>query len=164
MLTNKKHLAKTSGTPGKTQLINHFVVNAPQAPWFLVDLPGYGYAKAPKRMSEKWMNFSKFYLRSRPNLMCVMVLLDCRLEPQDVDLDFMDWLGSEQIPFVMVFTKIDKLKPGVWEKNFAVYSRKMLETWEELPQVFATSAEGKQGKQEVLDFIGGVNATYADQA
>ena len=160
MLCNKKSLAKTSGKPGKTQLINHFIINEKTDPWYLVDFPGYGYAKAPKKEQEKWLNFSKRYLTSRQNLSCVMLLLDSRHTPMKVDTQFMEWLATKGIPFVMVFTKIDKLGSGELNKNLSAYKRKMLNTWEDLPDIFCTSAEKQYGKQEVLDFFGKINETY----
>lgn len=152
MLMGKKDLAKTSSEPGKTRLINHFIVNDD---WFLVDLPGYGYAKALRSSREKWIKFIRKYILERENLYCVMVLLDIRVEPQQNDLDFMNWLGENEIPFVMVFTKMDKLVKAVVEKNLAAYHEEMFKSWEELPQIFITSAEKGTGREELLDFIEG---------
>jgi len=152
MLMGKKDLAKTSSEPGKTRLINHFIVNDD---WFLVDLPGYGYAKALRSSREKWIKFIRKYILERENLYCVMVLLDIRVEPQQNDLDFMNWLGENEIPFVMVFTKMDKLGIAVVEKNLAAYHEEMFKSWEELPQIFITSAEKGTGREELLDFIEG---------
>ena len=152
MLMGKKDLAKTSSEPGKTRLINHFIVNDD---WFLVDLPGYGYAKALRSSREKWIKFIRKYILERENLYCVMVLLDIRVEPQQNDLDFMNWLGENEIPFVMVFTKMDKLGKAVVEKNLATYHEEMFKSWEELPQIFITSAEKGTGREELLDFIEG---------
>jgi len=152
MLMGKKDLAKTSSEPGKTRLINHFIVNDD---WFLVDLPGYGYAKALRSSREKWIKFIRKYILERENLYCVMVLLDIRVEPQQNDLDFMNWLGENEIPFVMVFTKMDKLGKVVVEKNLATYHEEMFKSWEELPQIFITSAEKGTGREELLDFIEG---------
>ena len=152
MLMGKKDLAKTSSEPGKTRLINHFIVNDD---WFLVDLPGYGYAKALRSSREKWIKFIRKYILERENLYCVMVLLDIRVEPQQNDLDFMNWLGENEIPFVMVFTKMDKLGKVVVEKNLAAYHEEMFKSWEELPQIFITSAEKGTGREELLDFIDG---------
>jgi len=152
MLMGKKDLAKTSSEPGKTRLINHFIVNDD---WFLVDLPGYGYAKALRSSREKWIKFIRKYILERENLYCVMVLLDIRVEPQQNDLDFMNWLGENEIPFVMVFTKMDKLGKVVMEKNLAAYHEEMFKSWEELPQIFITSAEKGTGREELLDFIEG---------
>jgi GTP-binding protein len=150
MLMGMKNLAKTSSEPGKTRLINHFIVNNE---WYLVDLPGYGYAKALRSSREKWIKFIRKYILERENLYCVMVLLDIRLEPQQNDLDFMNWLGENAIPFVMIFTKIDKIGKMAIEKNLAVYHEAMFKSWEELPQIFVTSAEKGTGKGELLDFI-----------
>ncbi len=150
MLMGMKNLAKTSSEPGKTRLINHFIVNNE---WYLVDLPGYGYAKALRSSREKWIKFIRKYMLERENLYCVMVLLDIRLEPQQNDLDFMNWLGENEIPFVMIFTKTDKLGRTAIDKNLAVYREEMSKSWEELPAVFVTSAEKGTGKEELLDFI-----------
>ena len=152
MLMGKKDLAKTSSEPGKTRLINHFIVNDD---WFLVDLPGYGYAKALRSSREKWIKFIRKYILERENLYCVMVLLDIRVEPQQNDLDFMNWLGENEIPFVMVFTKMDKLGKVAVVTNLAAYHEEMFKTWEELPQIFITSAEKGTGREELLDFIEG---------
>jgi GTP-binding protein len=154
MLTNHKKLAKTSGQPGKTQLINHFLINNE---WYLVDLPGYGYAKVMRNQRNKWMNFIREYMLSRKNLYCVMVLIDIRLEPQEIDLDFMNWLGVSGIPFAMVFTKADKLGKTQVDKNLAAYRREMLKSWEELPPQFVTSATSETGRDEILDFIQQIN-------
>ncbi len=150
MLMGVKNLAKTSSEPGKTRLINHFIVNNE---WYLVDLPGYGYAKVLRSSREKWIKFIRKYILERENLYCVMVLLDIRLEPQQNDLDFMNWLGENGIPFVMVFTKTDKLSKSIIEKNLEAYHEEMFKSWEELPQIFVTSAEKGTGKEELLDFI-----------
>ena len=150
MLMGMKNLAKTSSEPGKTRLINHFIVNNE---WFLVDLPGYGYAKVLRSSREKWIKFIRKYILERVNLYCVMVLLDIRLEPQQNDLDFMNWLGENEVPFVMVFTKTDKLGRIAIEKNLATYRDEMLKSWEETPRIFVTSAEKGTGKEELLDFI-----------
>lgn len=150
MLMGTKNLAKTSSEPGKTRLINHFMVNNE---WYLVDLPGYGYAKALRTSREKWLKFINKYMLTRENLYCVMVLLDIRLEPQQNDLDFMNWLGENGVPFVMVFTKTDKLGRNAIEKNLAVYHEEMFKSWEELPQIFVTSAEKGTGRDELLEFI-----------
>jgi GTP-binding protein len=154
MLTHHKKLAKTSGQPGKTQLINHFLINNE---WYLVDLPGYGYAKVMRNQRNKWLNFIREYMLSRKNLHCVMVLIDIRLEPQEIDLDFMNWLGVNGIPFAMVFTKADKLGKTQLDKNLAAYRREMLKSWEELPPQFVTSATSEMGRDEVLDFIQQIN-------
>ena len=150
MLMGINGLAKTSAEPGKTRLINHFIVNNQ---WFLVDLPGYGYAKVLRSNREKWMTFIRKYMLERENLYCVMVLLDIRLEPQQNDLDFMAWLGGYGIPFVMVFTKADKLGKNAVEQNLEVYRTEMLKEWEELPRIFVTSAEKGTGREDLLTFI-----------
>lgn len=159
LLMGAKNLAKTSSEPGKTRLINHFLVNEE---WFLVDLPGYGYAKVLRSSREKWMQFIRRYLLERPNLTCVMVLLDIRLEPQQNDLEFMAWLGENGIPFVMVFTKADKLSKTAAAGNLATYREEMLKSWESLPPVFVTSAEKGTGKEELLDFIAETNVRWAN--
>jgi len=149
-ICNNKKLAKTSSTPGKTQLINHFIINNE---WYLVDLPGYGFTKTPVHLKQKWMNFTRNYLRHRENLMCVFVLLDSRHNVQKVDAEFMEWLGENGIPFVMVFTKMDKLDPRDIEGNIKAYQDKMSEKWSFLPQHFLTSSEKKEGNEEILAFI-----------
>ena len=150
MMMWMKNLAKTSSEPGKTRLINHFLVNNEL---YLVDLPGYGYAKVLRSSREKWMKFIRKYLLERSNLYCVMVLLDVRVEPQQIDLDFMNWLGENEIPFVMVFTKSDKLGKVTVEKNIAVYREAMLQHWEALPEIFTTSSEKGIGREELLEFM-----------
>ena len=150
MLMGNKSLAKTSGTPGKTQLINHFIVNEK---WYLVDLPGYGYAKVSKNQRDKWQKLISNYLIQRTALTLVFVLLDSRLEPQKIDLEFMNWCGENQVPFAMVFTKIDKLSSTELNRNLAKYKKEMLKTWEELPPLFTTSATSASGKEPVLNYI-----------
>jgi len=150
MLVNFRDLAKVSGAPGKTRLINHFNINDE---WFLVDLPGYGYAKALRSSREKWSTFIRKYLSVRENLYCVFALIDSRHEPQENDLEFMTWMGLNGVPFAMVFTKTDKLSKKQLEKNLASYKGEMLKTWEELPPFFVTSAETKLGRDEILGFI-----------
>jgi len=154
MLSNKRALAKISGKPGKTRLINHFLINKE---WYLVDLPGYGYAKVPKAERLKWEKFLKRYILKRENLYCLFVLIDSRHEAQKVDLDFMEWLGVSGIPFSIIFTKTDKLKPEELEANLKAYEEKMFETWETMPGYFASSAETSAGKDEILAFIEDVN-------
>ncbi|HCE58133.1 MAG TPA: YihA family ribosome biogenesis GTP-binding protein [Prolixibacteraceae bacterium] len=153
-LTNKKALAKISGKPGKTRLINHFLINKE---WYLVDLPGYGYAEVPKKERLKWEQMIKRYILQRENLYCLFVLIDARHEAQKVDLDFMEWLGISQIPFSIVFTKIDKLKPAELETNLKIYEEKLFETWETLPVYFVTSAETGEGNEELLGYIEQLN-------
>ena len=149
-LVQRKGLAKTSSTPGKTIAINHFVVNNQ---WYLVDLPGYGYAKRSKKSREEWRVMLANYISRRRNLVCTFVLVDSRIEPQNSDIGFMEWLGENGIPFSIVFTKADKLSKAELEKNVAAYKARLLEDWEELPMVFVTSSESKQGREEILDFI-----------
>ena len=159
MLTNHKKLAKTSGTPGKTQLINHFLINKE---WYLVDLPGYGYAKVSKSARARFEKFISDYLLNREQLVTVFVLLDCRLEPQKIDLEFMNWCGEKNISFSMVFTKADKLSSSVLQKNLAKYKKEMIKYWAELPPVFVTSSESKLGQEKLLNYIGGINDAIAD--
>ena len=153
-LTNKKSLAKISGRPGKTRLINHFLINKE---WYLVDLPGYGYAEVPKKERLKWEQMIKRYILQRENLYCLFVLIDARHEAQKVDLDFMEWLGISQIPFSIVFTKIDKLKPAELQTNLKNYEEKLFETWETLPVYFVTSAETGEGNEELLGYVEKLN-------
>ncbi|GAA4006477.1 ribosome biogenesis GTP-binding protein YihA/YsxC [Hymenobacter fastidiosus] len=161
MLTGQKGLAKTSSLPGKTQLINHFLINDA---WYLVDLPGYGYAKVSKDSRAAWLKMINFYMRRRENLACVFVLVDSRHEPQTPDLEFMEMLGTEGVPFVMVFTKTDKQSGSRTQQNIVTYLQKMSETWDELPRHFITSAEEKTGREEVLDFIEEINRQLAQTA
>lgn len=151
MLTGQKKLAKTSSTPGKTQLINHFDINNE---WYLVDLPGYGFAKVSKSKRATFEQFISDYLLDRSTLVNTFVLLDSRLEPQKIDLEFMNWCGEKGIPFSMVFTKIDKLSSSALQKNLAAYRKEMLKYWEELPPVFTTSSESSFGKEKLLNYIG----------
>jgi GTP-binding protein len=150
MLTDQKKLAKTSSTPGKTQLINHFEINKE---WYLVDLPGYGYAKVSKSARHQFEKFISEYLLQRTTLINTFVLLDSRLEPQKIDLEFMNWCGEKGIPFSMVFTKIDKLSSSALQKNLGAYRKEMLKYWEELPPVFTTSSESKFGQEKLLNYI-----------
>ena len=150
MLTNHKKLAKTSGTPGKTQLINHFLINEQ---WYLVDLPGYGYAKVSKTARHSFEKFISEYLLQREPLINTFVLLDSRLEPQKIDIEFMNWCGEKGIPFSMVFTKIDKISSAALQKNLAIYKKEMLKSWEELPPVFITSSESNFGREKLLNYI-----------
>lgn len=155
MLTERNKLAKTSGRPGKTQLINHFKINNE---WFLVDLPGYGYAKVSKSIKKTFQSFIKQYFLNREQLICTFVLVDSRLEPQKIDLEFMEFLGENGIPFCIIFTKADKLKLNELNKNIQFYSKKMTSTlWEEMPQYFATSATNSTGKEELLNYIDQIN-------
>ena len=154
MLTNNRKLAKTSSTPGKTLLINHFIINKE---WYLVDLPGYGFAKRSKKEVDRLDQMIRGYILQREQLVNVFVLVDIRLEPQKIDLEFMEWLGLSSIPFSIVFTKADKLTPNKCQQAIEAYKKKLLETWEELPPVFLTSAEKKEGRAEVLDYIEQIN-------
>ena len=157
MLSGRKKLAKISSTPGKTRLINHFLVNDE---WYIVDLPGYGYAKISKTERQKWRKMVHQYLRMRSNLMCVFVLIDSRIPPQKIDLEFMDWLGSHQIPFVIVFTKADKLKKSELDNPKSELEKAMLTSWESLPQLFYSSGRDSTGKEELLSFIEETNALF----
>lgn len=154
MLTNNKNLAKTSGKPGKTQLINHFKINNN---WFLVDLPGYGYARVSKSTKKVFQKFITQYFEKRKQLILAFVLVDIRHEPQTIDVDFMQWLGENQIPFAIIFTKADKLKPEAIKRNVATYHEKMLDFWEEMPTYFITSSSSRTGKEEVLAYIDSIN-------
>jgi GTP-binding protein len=156
MLTNNKKLAKTSATPGKTLLINHFIINNE---WYLVDLPGYGFAKRSKKEIQKLDQMIRGYILQREQLTNVFVLVDVRLEPQTIDLEFIQWLGESGIPFAIVFTKADKLTVSKVKANVEAYKRKLLETWEELPPLFLTSAEKRQGRDEVLSYIEEINSS-----
>ena len=154
MLTGRHNLAKTSGKPGKTQLINHFIINKK---WFLVDLPGYGYAKVSKTTKMKFQKFITDYFEKRRQLISAFILVDIRHEPQKIDLEFMEYLGNNQIPFCIVFTKADKLKPKAIENHVNDYSLELLKTWEELPQYFVTSSTKSIGRNEILQFIEDTN-------
>lgn len=155
MLMQRKGLAKTSATPGKTQLINHFMVDGS---WYLVDLPGYGFAKMPKPARQKLEKMIADYILQRTNLVSVFVLIDARHPPQTIDLEFMDWLGTSGIPFSMVFTKMDKLKAMVRNANIRDYNVRMQEAWSELPVQFLTSSETAEGREEMLSYIRKLNA------
>ena len=150
MLTNRKNLAKTSSTPGKTQLINHYIINDS---WYLVDLPGYGYAKAAKTERRKWEKFISNYLIDRPNLINLFVLLDSRHAPQKIDLEFINWCGENNIPFSLIFTKIDKIASSQLSKNLTGYKKKLKEQWEELPPIFVSSSTSKHGQEQILSYI-----------
>ena len=157
MITSKKGLAKTSQTPGKTQLINHFLINEN---WYLVDLPGYGYARISKSKKEEWNKYIRNYLEKRENLQCVFVLIDSRLEPQKIDLDFCASLGERGIPFVITFTKADKQGKVKTDQNVAKFRKAMLTLFEEVPQHFITSAELQTGRDEILNFIQEINQKF----
>jgi len=153
-ITYRRDLAKTSGTPGKTQLINHFLVNGT---WFLTDLPGYGYAKVSKSIRKDFEKLIRGYILNRKNMISMFVLIDIRHTPQKIDIEFMQWCGESEVPFSIVFTKADKLKPSVSKKNVEAYQTELLQLWEELPKIFTTSAEKKEGTDEILNFITEVN-------
>jgi len=155
MLTSRKKLAKTSGKPGKTQLINHFLINKN---WYLVDLPGYGYAKVSKSAKKTFQKFIIDYFNKRKQLVSAFVLIDIRHQPQPIDLDFMQWLGENMIPFSIIFTKADKLKPKAIENHVEDYKQILLETWEELPNYFITSSSKNIGKDDVLQYIDTINS------
>ncbi|QHL87281.1 YihA family ribosome biogenesis GTP-binding protein [Nibribacter ruber] len=160
MLTNYSKLAKTSSFPGKTQLINHFLINDE---WYLVDLPGYGWAKVSKDSREAWRKMINYYLKSRPNLACVFVLIDSRLPAQKVDLDFIELLGTMEVPFVLIFTKTDKQSAPKTDANIAAFMQVLKETWEELPPFMKSSSESKEGREEILTFIEQTNDLYHNQ-
>lgn len=154
MLTSKKGLAKTSSTPGKTQLINHFLINNE---WYLVDLPGYGYAKVSKSQREKWSKFIHTYLNKRENLMCLFLLIDSRIPFQKIDAEMIQWLGSNGIPFCLVYTKGDKISGRELQKNVKTMKDELKKSWETLPVIFYTSSIDKSGKEEILQYIDEIN-------
>ncbi|HNR86473.1 MAG TPA: ribosome biogenesis GTP-binding protein YihA/YsxC [Taishania sp.] len=158
MLTSQKNLAKTSGKPGKTQLINHFLINEN---WYIVDLPGYGYAKVAKSQREKFEKFIAEYLLNRQQLVNVFVLVDSRLDPQQIDLEFMNWCGEKEIPFSIVFTKIDKLSSSALQKNMAKYKKELQKYWAEIPPVFTSSSETGFGSEKILNYIEQINQAIA---
>lgn len=155
LLTNRNKLAKVSSTPGKTQLINIFLINEQ---WNLVDLPGYGYARTSQKNRGAWGTMIRKYLSGRETLQCTFVLIDSRLEPQKIDLEFINWLGQEGIPFVLVFTKADKSGANEVQRNIAAFKKAMLQSWDEVPQTFVTSASARTGQDTILSFIGEVVA------
>ena len=157
MITHQKQLALTSQKPGKTQLINHFLINSE---WYLVDLPGYGYAQRGKSGRQNIRKIIDAYIAKREQLTCLFVLIDCRHEPQQIDIDFMEWLGESAVPFTIIFTKTDKISKSKLSENVDIYRNKMLENWEELPPMFFTSAEKKEGKEEILAYIQDINNTF----
>lgn len=156
MLTNNQKLAKVSSQPGKTQTINHFVINKN---WYLVDLPGYGYAKSAKTERRTWQSFIGDYIRNRENLYCLFILVDSRHNPLAIDIDFIRWAGEQGIPIAIVFTKADKLSKSALNINTGIYKQRLLEDWEELPPCFVTSSEKREGRDEILDFIDAANNT-----
>ena len=160
MLMQKKSLAKTSGRPGKTQLINHFLINKN---WFLVDLPGYGYARVSKSSKRIFQKFITQYFSKRQQLALAFVLIDCRHKPQKVDLEFMQWMGENQVPFSIIFTKQDKMKPKALIKNIEDYKLKMLESWEEMPNYFITSSSNGTGRDKVLNYMSEINSLVSKQ-
>jgi GTP-binding protein len=157
MITGEKKLAKTSSTPGKTQLINHFIINEQ---WYLADLPGYGYAKISKETRASWEKMIRGYLLKRENLLNTFILIDSRIEPQQSDLEFMEWLGESRIPFVIVFTKADKLKNSELASNVEHYKKVLKQGWEELPPIIISSALTKSGKENILEFIEETNKLF----
>lgn len=159
MLTERKGLAKTSAKPGKTQLINMFLI---QDSWYLTDLPGYGYAKVSKKQRGSFQKMITDYLKNRTNLVSIFVLIDSRIPPQKIDLEFMQWLGENQIPFSMVFTKTDKISETALKKGLEIYKNTMLKDWEFLPQIFITSALNNTGREDLLNFITSLNVQLED--
>jgi GTP-binding protein len=161
MITNRKGLAKTSAAPGKTQLINHFeIISGSNKKWYLVDLPGYGYAQVSQSSRRRWEQMIEEYIRKRENLVCLFVLIDSRHEPQKADLEFIDQLGKWETPFVLVFTKSDKNKPGATARNVKLFIDALLQHWEQSPPYFVSSALSKEGKDEILDYIADLNEGY----
>jgi GTP-binding protein len=158
-LTGQRKLAKISGTPGKTILINHFLINRE---WYLVDLPGYGFAKRSKTERGKWQKMIRSYILNRTNLLTLFVLVDLRIPPQTIDLEFIDWLGISQIPFVIVFTKADKLKSMQVANNLKTYQNKLLEKWEELPELIVTSSKNGTGKEELMAYVETTNKLFTN--
>lgn len=161
MLVNKKGLAKTSASPGKTQTINHFLINEEKHPWYLVDLPGYGYAKTSKSERNKWGSFIRNYLDQRENLICTFVLLDFRIPPQKIDLEFMQWLGEQGLPFCIAFTKCEKLTELQKTIRFDAFSVELKKTWEELPQYFFTASVERMGRVELQEQIAAWRKEFA---
>ena len=154
MLTGRKKLALTSATPGKTLLINHFLINQS---WYLVDLPGYGYAQRSKKMQDQIQQIIQSYILNRPQMACLFLLIDSRLEPQKIDLEFLEWLGENGIPFAIIFTKADKLGSGRVKVNVRNYLQKLEEQWETLPPHFISSSEDRTGRDEILNYIDEIN-------
>lgn len=164
MLCNKKALAKTSSAPGKTQLINHFeVISGARQKWYLVDLPGYGYAKVSQSSRRRWEQMIENYIRKRENLTCLFVLVDSRHEPQKIDLAFINQLGNWEVPFAVIFTKADKNKPGATRRNVTAFVNQLKETWEEVPPFFVTSSETGEGRDLVLDYIDDLNKAFINR-
>lgn len=160
MLTSNSKLAKTSASPGKTQKINHFVINSS---WYLVDLPGYGYAKVSKTQRAAFKNMIDGYILNRPNLVNLFVLVDCRHEPQQIDVEFINWLGASRVPFTIIFTKADKLGVNALSANIETYKQSLLESWETLPDMIVSSAVSKVGQEEILTYIENIIRQLQDQ-
>ena len=166
MIVGRLSMAKISSTPGKTQLINHFEINTPKKgekgdlSWYITDLPGFGYAKVSKSDRVKWERTSKQFLEGRRNLMCIMMLVDSRLKPQKVDLEFMAYMGEAGLPFVIVFTKVDKLNKSERETFYSNYKAEMLKQWHKMPPTFITSSETKEGREELLNFFEQTNSLF----
>ncbi len=158
MLCDRKKLALTSGKPGKTQMINYFIINKE---WYLVDLPGYGYAKISKVKREKFRKMIEGYLQRRTTLQCTFLLIDSNIKPQQIDIEFVNWLGESRVPFVIVYTKTDKSKPVEIEQNIKAFQNALLETWHELPKQFTTSANKRTGRDEILNYIEDINQKFA---
>jgi GTP-binding protein len=156
MLTNIRNMAKTSSTPGKTQLINHFLINNE---WYMVDLPGYGYIEKAKRKKDDILILITDYILNRKNLICLFILLDCRHDPQNIDLEFIKWAGVNKIPFVLCFTKTDKISVSLLDKRMQNYKKILLKSWQTLPEIFITSSVNKTGREEILNFILDTNST-----
>jgi len=159
MLSERKEIAHTSKKPGKTQMINYYLINQQ---WFLVDLPGFGYAKRSKSTRKKWEKMLQDYLVKRPTLCCTFILIDTNIPPQKIDLDFINWLGEMHIPFVLIFTKADRLKPDLIPQQVEAFQKALLETWEALPQHFISSAHSRMGRDEILSFIESVRLEVSD--
>ncbi|MEA1898369.1 MAG: ribosome biogenesis GTP-binding protein YihA/YsxC [Bacteroidota bacterium] len=157
MITDRKKLAKISSTPGKTQLINHFIINEE---WYLVDLPGYGYARISVHKKQSWGKMIRDYIMKRKNLMSLFLLIDSRIPPQQIDLNFIDLLGINQVPFVIVFTKSDKLSKPKLESNLNIYKKQLLNSWEDLPEIIVSSSTNKTGREEILSYIGKSNKLW----
>lgn len=160
MLVNRKGLAKTSATPGKTTLINHFIINES---WYIVDLPGYGYARRGNEGREQIRRIINNYILNREAMTLLFVLLDCRHEPQKIDLEFINFLGENGVPFAIIFTKSDKISKTALERNITAYKARLLESWEELPPIFATSSEKRLGRDEILDYIDSINKSLNEE-
>lgn len=154
MITGNKAMAKVSQTPGKTQIINHFLINDN---WYLVDLPGYGYAKVSKTSRKIFSEMITNYIQNRENLYCLFVLIDSRLEPQEIDITFINWLGTNQVPFALIFTKTDKINTPTLESNMAEYKKEMLKYWDELPKIFSCSAVTRIGREPIIKYIEEIN-------